>query len=93
MIPGKSEVAELKPEAFQLVERLSAGVNMILFSETFISFLGDEHHSHPVIAGITRNLFRATAIYNFHIVYFSCRTFIGQTLSGLPRATKKRLVG
>ena len=89
MVPGESEVAELKPEAFQIVERLSAGVNMILFSETFISFLGDKHHCHPVIAGVTRNLFRAIAIYNFHIVCFSCRTFIGHTLSGVPRATEK----
>jgi hypothetical protein len=29
--------------------------------------VGDEHHGHPVIAGVIRNLFRATATYNIHI--------------------------
>jgi hypothetical protein len=91
MILGESKVAELKTEAFQLVERLFTGINMLLSSETFIPFLGDKHHSNPVIAGVTRNLFRATAIYNFHIFCFSCRTFYRADPRGLPHATKKEI--
>jgi hypothetical protein len=29
--------------------------------------VSDEHHRHPIAAGVTRNLFRATATYNIHI--------------------------
>jgi hypothetical protein len=73
------------------MKRLDAGVDIDLFSKAIISVVGDKHHSHPVISGVTRNLFRVTTTYNFHIVEFSCRTFIGQT-NGLPRATKKEYV-
>jgi hypothetical protein len=41
-----------------------------LFSKTVISVVGDKHHGHPVIAGVTRNLFRATAITSI-IQFFS----------------------
>jgi hypothetical protein len=71
------------------MECLDADIDIDLFSKTIISVVGDKHHGHPVISGVTRNLFRVTTTYNFHIVEFSCRTFIGQT-NGLPRATKKR---
>ncbi len=89
MVQGESKVAELESKAFQLVKSLDAGVNVDLLSKTIISVMGDKHHGHPVIAGVTRNLFRATANYIFHKDLFSCRTFIGHTLSGVPRATKK----
>jgi hypothetical protein len=78
MVKGKAEVAELKPEAFEVMERLGADVNVDLFSKTVVSVVGDEHHGHPVIASVTRNLFRATANYIFHNNFFSCRTFRGQ---------------
>ena len=64
MIEGKTEVAELKPETLQILERLEEDVDVDLFSKTVISVVGDKHHGHPVIAGVTRNLFRATATYN-----------------------------
>ena len=67
MVEGEAEVAELKPEAFQVVECLDADVDVDLFPEAVVSVVGDEHHGHPVIAGVTRNLFRATARYDFHI--------------------------
>ena len=69
MIQSKSEVTELESESFQVMERLNAGVDIDLFSETVISVVGDKHHGHPVIAGVTRNLFRATATYNIHIFF------------------------
>jgi hypothetical protein len=69
MVHGKTKVAELKPKPFQIMERLDAGVDVDLFSKTIISVVSDEHHRHPVIAGVTRNLFRATAIYKIHIFY------------------------
>jgi len=89
MVPGKTKIAKLKPKTFHFMKRTSASIYMLLLLETVIPFLGNKQHCHPVIAGVTRNLFRAIAIYNFHIFVFSCRTFMGQTLSGLPRATKK----
>ena len=63
MVKCKSEITEFKPEAFEFMERLDAGVDIDLFSKTIISVVGDEHHGHPVISGVTRNLFRAYAIY------------------------------
>ena len=78
MVHGKAEITKLKSKAFQFMECLDTGVDVDLFSKTIISVVGDKHHSHPVIAGVTRNLFRATANYIFHKVFFSCRTFKGQ---------------
>jgi hypothetical protein len=52
-----------------------------LFSKTVVSVVGDEHHRHPVIAGVTRNLFRATATYKIHNLLVSCRTFEGQVFT------------
>jgi hypothetical protein len=60
------------------MERLNTSVDIDLFSKTIVSIVGDKHHGHPVITGVTRNLFRATATYNTHIFFFSCRTFKGQ---------------
>ena len=92
MVPGETKVAELEPKAFQVMERFSAGVNVGLFPETVISFLGDEHHCHPVIAGVNRNLFRASATFIYQNFHASCRTFVGHTSCGVSHATKKRLV-
>jgi hypothetical protein len=66
MVQSETEVAEFKPESFQVMERLDADIDIDLLSKTIISVVGDEHHRHPVIAGVTRNLFRATATYNIH---------------------------
>jgi hypothetical protein len=57
---------------------LDTDVDVDLLSKTVVSVVGDEHHGHPVIASIIRNLFRATANYIFHTEFFSCRTFKGQ---------------
>ena len=70
MIQSEAEVAELKPEAFEFMKRLDADVNVDLLSKTIISVMSDEHHRHPVITGVTRNLSRATAIYNIHEFFF-----------------------
>ena len=67
MIEDKAEVAELKTEVFEFMEHLDADVDVDLFSKTIISVVGDEHHRHPVIAGVTRNLFRATTTYSIFI--------------------------
>ena len=73
MVHGEAEVAELEPEAFEFMERLGADVDVDLFSEAVVSVVSDEHHGHPVVAGVTRNLFRAYAVYNIHNEFFSCR--------------------
>ena len=48
------------------MECLNTGVDVDLFSEAAISIVVDKHHRHPVITRITRNFFRATAMYNIH---------------------------
>ena len=91
VVEGEAEVAELEPEAFQVVERLDADVNVDLFSKTIISVVGDKHHGHPVIAGVTRNLFRATANYNIiHNFLFLSRLY--RAGECLPHATKTDIV-
>ena len=90
MIEGKAKVAELKPKAFQIVECLNAGVDVNLLSEAAISVVGDEHHGHPVITGVTHNLFRATAIYNIHEFFSPVASLKGRQM---PAARdKKRIV-
>jgi hypothetical protein len=91
MIHSETKITKLEPEAFQIMESLDTSIYIDLFSKTIISIMGDKHHSHPVISGVTRNLFRATATYNIHNV-FSCRTFYRAHCSGVPRATKNRYV-
>jgi hypothetical protein len=78
MVHGEPEVAELKPKSLQIMERLDTDVNIGLFSETSIPVVGDKNHRHPIVAGVSRNLFRAAAIYNYHTIFCSCRVFIGQ---------------
>jgi len=92
MIPSKTKFTEFKSKALQFSKCTDAGVYMLLFLKTFISLMGDKHHSHPVISGVTRNLFRATATYKFHNFYDSCRTFTAHISSGAPRATKKGII-
>ena len=78
MVHGEAEVAELESEASEFMERLDADVYVDLFTKAIVSVVGDKHHRHPIVAGVTRNLFRAAANYIYHIVFFSCRVFIGQ---------------
>jgi len=93
MVQSKTEITELEAESFQVMERLDAGVNIDLFSVTVISVVGDKHHRHPVIAGVTRNLFRASATYNIHNFLFSCRTVTGQVHTCRVRQKKYGLIG
>jgi len=51
---------------------------MALFSEILVSVICGKHHGHPIVAGVTSNLFRATATYTIHIFYISCRVHEGQ---------------
>jgi len=69
MVYGEAEVIELESESFQVKERSNAGVDVNLFSKTVISVVGDKHYRYPVIAGLTRNLFRAAANYIYHIIF------------------------
>jgi len=78
MIECKTEFPKLKTESLQVVECLEEDVDIDLFSKTVIPVVGDEYNGHPVIAGVTHNLFRATANYIYHRSFFSCRTFRGQ---------------
>jgi len=93
MVHSETKITKLETETFQMTERLDAGINIDLFSKTIIPVVGDKHHSHPVISGVTRNLFRATATYKIiHSVFVPVAPFIGHTLSGVPRATKNRYI-
>ena len=90
MTSAEAKVAEFKPEVFKIPERLGAGVDMRLLFETVVVAFGFKHHGHPVVSCVNRLLFMATAIYILHIVFCSCRAFIGHIQSGVPRATKNR---
>ena len=87
---GEAEFAELKAKTFQVPERLDTGIDVALFTEISVSFMCRKHHRHPVIAGVTRNLFRATAICIFQNFF----TFLSHLLrvhpSGVPRATRTK---
>ncbi len=88
---SKAEFTELKAETLQVSECLDTSIDVTLFSEISVSFVCGKHHGHPVIAGVTRNLFRAIATYNIHNFCISCRTN-QRAGKDLPRATKKRTV-
>jgi len=87
---SKTELAELESEWFEFTKPFSAGVDVGLFSETVVSTFGVELHGYPVVSCVMRWLFIASATYIFHSFCFSCRAFIGHTLSGVPHATKRR---
>jgi hypothetical protein len=93
MIECEAEITELKTKSFQVPECLDADVDINLFSKTIVSVVSDEHHGHPVIAGVIRNLFRATANYIFHNNFFSCRTFRGQANACRVRQKRYYLAG
>jgi hypothetical protein len=75
------------------VKRLDADVNVDLLSKTVISVVSDEHHSHPVIAGVARNLFRATAIYNIHEFFSPVASVKGQAIACRTRQKSNDLSG
>ena len=89
MIQSKTKITELKPKTFQVMARLDTGVDIDLFSKTVISVVGNKHHGHQVITGVTLTLFRDTATYKIHNFLFSCRVLkeVGECLL---RATKNR---
>ena len=68
MTSAKTEVAEFKPEAFKIPERLSAGIDMRLFFKTVVVAFSLKHHGDPVVSCVSRWLFIASAVFNFHIV-------------------------
>ena len=80
MTSAEAEVAEFKSEAFEIPERLGAGVDMGLFLETVVVAFGFKHHRDPVVSGVDRWLFMATAnnINYINHSFVSCRTFKGQ---------------
>jgi len=88
MISSETEILELKTKSFQLVKPLDTGVDVRLLPETVIPVLGDKNHRHPVISGVTRNLFRANATYIFQKLHVPVVPFKVQARSGLPRATE-----
>ncbi len=88
VISSETKFAEYKSKAFEFTKSFDTGIDVTLFSKTVVITLGFKHHHHPIITGVTRNLFRATATFTNQIYHLSCRTFIGQALC-LPRATKK----
>ena len=87
MIPGEPKIPKLIPKAFHPVERLGTGVDILLFFQAVVPVFGDEKHGHPVIAGVTRNLFRASANCVIQLFLVSCRTIRGQ--AALPAACDK----
>ena len=89
VISAKAEIAEFKSEAFEIPERLGAGVNMRLLPEAVVVAFGLKHHRHPVIPGVTRNLFRATARYILQNVSLPVAPFRGQAIACRVRQKSK----
>ena len=54
MTSAKAEIAEFKPEAFEIPERLGTGIDMGLPSETVVVALGFEHHGNPIVTCVMR---------------------------------------
>jgi len=54
MNSGKTELTELKTKSLEFTKPFSAGVDVGLFSETFISVFGGKHHSYPVVSCVMR---------------------------------------
>jgi hypothetical protein len=75
------------------MERLDAGVDVDLFSKTVISIMSDEHHRYPIVAGITRNLFRAIATYNIHEFFSPVASLKGQVNTCRTRQNDNSLSG
>ena len=70
MVSSKTKLSKFKTKFFTFLERIKASVYVRLFPETHIPVMGDKHHGHPIVPGVTRNLFRATAIcilQNIHV--------------------------
>ena len=69
MVFGETEFTKLETKAFQIMERLNAGVDVALFSEVPVSVVRGKHHGDPVVSCVSRWLFIATAIYIFHTIF------------------------
>jgi hypothetical protein len=93
MVEGKTEFPELKAESFQVVECLDEDVDIDLFSKAVISVVGDEHHGHPVVASVTRNLFRATTNYIYHTVFFPVAPLEGRRMPAACDKNRYHLSG
>ena len=90
MIPSKTKLTEFKSKTFQFSKCANASIYMLLFFKTFIPLMGDKHHSHPVILGVIRNLFRVYTIYNTIQNLSRILSHLYRVHpSGVPRATKR----
>ena len=54
MTSAKAEIAEFKPEAFEIPERLGAGIDMGLLQEAVVVAFGLKHHGDPIITCVMR---------------------------------------
>ena len=54
VISAKAEIAEFKSEAFEIPERLGAGVDMGLLPEAVVVAFGLKHHGHPIVPRVMR---------------------------------------
>jgi len=86
---AEAEVAEVKPESFEIPERLGAGVDMRLFFKTHIVAFGLEHHGDPVVSCVSQWLFIASAIFILHSNEFLL-SHLYRAGERLPRVTKNR---
>jgi hypothetical protein len=89
MTSCKIKLTEFKSKSFKLTKPFSTSIDMGLFPKAVVSTFGVKFHCDPVVSCVNRWLFIESITYIFHRIFFSCRTFIGHTLSGVPCATKK----
>ena len=71
MIARETKILEFKTKFFEFIKPLDAGVDVRLLPKTVIPVLGDENHGHPVISGVTRNLFSRVGNWFPHLDFTS----------------------
>ena len=80
MVSSKTKLSEFKTKSFTFLQCFETSVDMGLFSKAHIPVMGDKHHRHPIISGVTRNLFRATASCPFQNMHVPVAPFKGTPL-------------
>ena len=89
MTSSKSKITKFKSKPFEISKCLGACIDMRLFLKTAVITFGFKHHGHPIVPGVMRWLFIASAIFNFHSNEFLL-SHLYRAGECLPRATKRR---
>jgi len=65
MVSSETKLTKFKTKFLTFLKRFQTGIYMGLFPKTHIPVMGNKHHRHPIVSGVTQNLFRAPASFPF----------------------------